>query len=59
MGEDLQVEFLIELAGLALDGDGQQLIAKMGQDPVIAQGVFTQGVKQRCSEQVGVAGLPE
>ena len=40
--EGLQVEFVVELGQLAFGGDGEQFVAQVHQDAVVAGGVFGQ-----------------
>jgi hypothetical protein len=42
-GEDVEEEFFVELGELALGGGGEELVAEIHQDAVVAGSVFGEG----------------
>jgi hypothetical protein len=56
-GEDFEVELLIDLAELAMDGEGEQLVAEGSEDAQIASRVLGEGGLDLRGQQVRIAGL--
>jgi len=56
VGEDLEVQLLVEYAGLALDRSSEQLRAHRGHHPVVTRGVVAQHGAQLRRHERGIAG---
>ncbi len=55
LGEDLEVEFFVELGQFLAGGGGERLRRHDGEDAVVAVGVVAQGLAQWRGHQRGVA----
>ena len=59
MGEDIEVELLVEARELALRGDGEELVGEVHEDAVVAGGVIGECVLELIGHERGVAGGEE